>query len=86
MVLIKKMYWFWLKLINKNKIYVYVYLNLKNLILEEYDACFFFKNEDTISQFKKCKTLTKNLALYHLLTNGSSAVNGCRQNESLNSW
>ncbi len=26
------------------------------------------------------------LALYLLLTNGSSAVNGCRQNESLNSW
>ncbi len=23
----------------------------------------------------------RNLALYHLLTNGSSAVNGCRQNE-----
>ncbi len=24
----------------------------------------------------------RNLALHHLLTNGSSAVNGCRQNES----
>ncbi len=24
--------------------------------------------------------------LHHLLTNGSSAVNGCRQNESSNSW
>ncbi len=24
--------------------------------------------------------------LHHLLTNGSSAVNGCRQNESPNSW
>ncbi len=28
----------------------------------------------------------KNIALHHLLTNGSSAVNGCRQNESPNSW
>ncbi len=28
----------------------------------------------------------RNLALHHLLTNGSSAVNGCRQNESPNSW
>ncbi len=27
-----------------------------------------------------------NLALHHLFTNGSSAVNGCRQNESPNSW
>ncbi len=27
-----------------------------------------------------------NLAFHHLLTNGSSAVNGCRQNESTNSW
>ncbi len=27
-----------------------------------------------------------NVALHHLLTNGSSAVDGCRQNESPNSW
>ncbi len=27
----------------------------------------------------------RNLAFHHLLTNGSSAVNGCRQNESPNS-
>ncbi len=27
----------------------------------------------------------RNLALHHLLTNGSSAVNGCRQNKSLDS-
>ncbi len=27
-----------------------------------------------------------NVALNNLLTNGSSAVNGCRQNESPNSW
>ncbi len=28
----------------------------------------------------------RNLALHHLLTNGSIAVNGCRQNESPNIW
>ncbi len=28
----------------------------------------------------------RNFALQHLLTNGSSAVNGYRQNESLNGW
>ncbi len=28
----------------------------------------------------------RNVSLRHLLTNGSSAVNGCRQNESPNSW
>ncbi len=28
----------------------------------------------------------RNVALDHLLTNGLSAVNGCRQNESPNSW
>ncbi len=28
----------------------------------------------------------RNVALHHLLTNGSSAVNGCRQNESPNRW
>ncbi len=28
----------------------------------------------------------RNVALHHLLTSGSSGVNGCRQNESPNSW
>ncbi len=28
----------------------------------------------------------RNLALHHLLTSGCSAVNGCRQHESPNSW
>ncbi len=30
--------------------------------------------------------LNWNLELHHLLTNGSTAVNGCRRNESPNSW
>ncbi len=29
--------------------------------------------------------ICRNLAFHHLLTNGSPAVNGCRQNESPNS-
>ncbi len=28
----------------------------------------------------------RNLALQHLLTNESSVVNGCRQNEGSNNW
>ncbi len=30
--------------------------------------------------------ILRNLELHHLLINGSYAVNGCRQNESSNSW
>ncbi len=29
--------------------------------------------------------ISRNLALHHMFTNESSTVNGCRQNESLNS-
>ncbi len=29
-----------------------------------------------------CKQIWRNLAFHHLLNNGTSAVNGCRQNES----
>ncbi len=32
------------------------------------------------------KQIWRYVALHHLLINGSSAVNGCRQNESPNSW
>ncbi len=32
------------------------------------------------------KQIWGNVALHHLLIDGSSAVNGCRQNESQNSW
>ncbi len=35
--------------------------------------------------FSSSEQIWRNWALYHLLTNGSSAVNGCRQNESPNS-
>ncbi len=30
--------------------------------------------------------ILRKLGFHHLLTNGSSAVNGCRQNESPTSW
>ncbi len=33
-----------------------------------------------------CFRILRNSALHHLLINESSAVNGCRQNESPNSW
>ncbi len=39
--------------------------------------------DEFVSSFKQ---IWKNVALHHLHTNGSSEVNGCRQNESLNSW
>ncbi len=32
------------------------------------------------------QAIQRNVALYYFLTNGSSAVDGCRQNESPNSW
>ncbi len=38
-------------------------------------VCFFTKKKNW-----------RNLALHQLLINGSSAVNGCRQNESPNNW
>ncbi len=37
--------------------------------------------EDFVSSSEQ---IWRNVALHHLLTNGSSAVNGCRQNESPN--
>ncbi len=38
--------------------------------------------QDVDEFISSSEQIWKNLALYHLLTNGSSAVNGCRQNES----
>ncbi len=51
----------------------------------------FAENVLTLRPFKMYKILFlyqiwRNLALHDLLTNGSTAVNGCRQNESPNSW
>ncbi len=52
------------------------YLYLVHHDLEEY---FTTKNENVIIYLLSGHP---NLALLHLLTNGSSAVNGCRQNQS----
>ncbi len=52
------------------------------------------KNENMLESYPKdvddffslSEQIWRNVALHHLLTNGSSSVNGCRQNESPNSW
>ncbi len=43
-------------------------------------------NQDIDEFVSSSKQIWRNLALHHLLTNESSAVNGCRPNESPNSW
>ncbi len=43
-------------------------------------------NQDANELVSSYESIWIYLALRHLLTNGSSAVNGCRQNESPNSW
>ncbi len=43
--------------------------------------------KDVVDEFVSSpEQIWRNVALHLLLTNGSSAVNGCRQNESPNSW
>ncbi len=42
--------------------------------------------KDTDEFVSSSEQIWRNLALHHLLTDESSAVNGCRQNESPNSW
>ncbi len=39
--------------------------------------------DEFVSSFEQ---IWRNVALHRLFTNGSSAVNGCRQNESPTSW
>ncbi len=46
----------------------------------------FFLMQWAINLHFNSKKIWRNVALIHLLTNRSSAVNGCRQNESPNSW
>ncbi len=43
-------------------------------------------NQDVDEFLSSSEQIGRNLALHHLLTSGSSAVNGCRQIESPNSW
>ncbi len=45
-----------------------------------------FKAIQDVDEFVLSEQIWRNVALHHLLTSGSSAVNGCRRNESPNSW
>ncbi len=62
----------------------------RNTIHPNLKICWKCTNPQTIQDVDECVSsseyIWRNLALEHLLTNGSSAVNGCRQNESPNSW
>ncbi len=42
--------------------------------------------QEVVEFVSSSNQIYRNVALYHLLTNGSSSVNGCRQNESPNNW
>ncbi len=42
--------------------------------------------QDTDYFVSSSEQILRNVTLHHLLNNGSSAANGCRQNESPNSW
>ncbi len=42
--------------------------------------------QDVDEFFPPLEQIWRNFALHLFLTNGSSAVNGCRLNESPNSW
>ncbi len=47
---------------------------------------FYIYIQDIDEFVSSSEQIWRNVALHHLLTNGSSAVNGCRQNETPNSW
>ncbi len=51
----------------------------------EFDAKHFLKENENLLKIvtrRISKQIWRNVALYHLLNNGCSVVNGCRQNES----
>ncbi len=54
---------------------IYIKQQLHNFSIQDVDEFVFLSEQ-----------IWRNVALRHLLTNGSSAVNGCRQNESPNIW
>jgi len=60
-----------------------------SVVMDDYNRVWlWWKNTITFVLLSKSISLFpnsvwRNIALYHLLTNGSSAVNGCRRNESL---
>ncbi len=80
---------------NKDVIYMLMYFGVlkwlsKGTILPKTKICWKIIHaiaiqhaDEFVSSLKEI--WTKKIALHHLFTNGSSAVNGCRQNESPNS-
>ncbi len=78
---------------NINKITFYLDILIPFLILMNFLLSFCFEIVHTIYSpsghprwVSSSKQIWRNLALHHFLTNGSSALNGCHQNESSNSW
>ncbi len=62
------------------------YIKLKEIVYQKFKfAEIVLKAIQDVDEFvSSSEQIWRNLALHHLLTNGSSAVNGCRQNESPN--
>ncbi len=82
-ILLYSIYLSLLMLVNKQRITDYLFMSqcIKGIFHQKYLLTLRpFKMEFVSSS----EPIWRNLALYHyhLLTNGSSAVNGCRQNES----
>ncbi len=56
---------------------------LQGIVHQKMTICWkMYHDADTF--VSSAEQIWRNVALYHLLTNGSSVVNGCRQNESIN--
>ncbi len=62
----------------------------KGIVHPKMKICWQFTHPQAIQHVDEfvssSEQIWRNLSLHHLLINGSSAVNGCRQNESPNSW
>ncbi len=61
---------------------------LKGLVNPKMNICWIYSHSiQNVDEFvSSWEQILRNVALHHLLTDGSSAVNGCRQNEIRNSW
>jgi len=61
--------------------------NIKGTVHQKMKICGLFTHPQAIQDINEfaCSSekIWKKFTLHHLLTSGSSAVNGCRQNESL---
>ncbi len=63
----------------------YILISIEGTVHSEKEIC--LRAWLDIDEFvSSSEQIWRNLALHHLFINGSSAVNGCRQNESPNSW